>query len=258
MKRMKIYTKVVWDIESMRVIESESYDYDGPVELACGATGGQKEIASSQQSFMNQLNADFAQNFGAQSDIYKNLTQSLTPMLEAGPNQQGFSPEERAALNTSAINTTGANYRNAAQAVGGQLAGRGDDSGIESGVDQQIKGNLAGQAAGQLSTEQNQITQADYAQGRQNFFGAEAGLGGVASGLNPTGLAGQATSAGDAAATSANNIAAANAAPWNAVGKLVGGVAGDLLGGPGFNLISGLGGHSSKGQSDAVNGDSAG
>ena len=264
MKRMKIYTKVVWDIESIRVIESESYDYDGPVELACGATGGQREIASSQQSFMNQLDSDFASNFGAQSDIYKNLTQSLTPMLEAGPNQQGFSPAENAALNTQAINTTGANYRNAAQAVGGQLAGRGlpggsgDGSGLESGIDQQIKGNLAGQAAGQLSSEQNQITQANYAQGRQNFFGAEAGLGGVASGLNPTGLAGQATSAGDAAATSANNIAAANAAPWNAVGKLVGGVAGDLIGGPGFNLISGLGGHSSKGQSDAVNGDSAG
>ena len=125
MKRMKIYTKVVWDIESMRVIESESYDYDGPVELACGATGGQREIASSQQSFMNQLDSDFAANFGAQSDIYKNLTQSLTPILQAGPNQQGFSPEELAAMNTSAINTTGAAYRNAAQARQGALAGRG-------------------------------------------------------------------------------------------------------------------------------------
>ena len=129
-------------------------------------------------------------------------------------------------LNTQALNTTGANLRYAAQAVG-RVGNRGarrcDDSGIESGVDQQIKGNLAGQAAGQLSNEQNQITQANYAQGRQNFFGAEAGLGGVASDLNPEGLAGTANTAGSDAATAANNIASANAAPWQMVGGLVGG-----------------------------------
>lgn len=202
----------------------------------CGATSQQTQIANSQQDFMKQLDSAFASNFGKQSDIYANLTKSLTPIAEAGPNQQGFSPEELAAMNTSALNSTGAAYRNAAQARQGALAGRGlpggsgDGSGLESGVDQQIMGNLAGQAAGQLSSEQNQITQANYATGRQNFFNAEAGLGGVASGLNPEGLAGQATGAGNAATTGADDVANANAQPWQMVGGLVGGLGGAAIG----------------------------
>lgn len=202
----------------------------------CGATTAQKQIAGSQQGFMSQLDAAFGQNFGKQSDLYQNLTRSLTPTLNAGPNQQGFSAEENAALNTNAINTTGANYRNAAQAVGGQLAGRGDGSGLQSGVDQQIRASIADKAAGQLSDEQNQITQANYGQGRQNYFNAVTGLGGVAAGENPTGFAGQATAAGNAAATGANNVANANAQPWQMVGGLVGGLGGAAIGkipGPG-------------------------
>ena len=181
---------------------------------------------------MSQLDAAFGQNFGRQSDIYQNLTRSLTPTLNAGINQEGFSPEEKAALNTNAINTTGANYRNAAQAVGGQLAGRGDSSGLQSGVDQQIKGDIAAKAAGQLSNEQNQIVQADYGQGRQNYFNALSGLGGVAAGENPTGFAGAANQAGNDASAGANNVAAANAQPWQMVGGLVGGLGAAALQGP--------------------------
>jgi len=113
--------------------------------------------------------------------------------VEAGPSQQGFSPEELAAKNTQALNSTGANYSNAARAVQGQLSGRGGDSGLESGIDQQIRGTLAGEAAGELSREQLGITDENFATGRKNFLNALSGESVLAKEFNPAEFSSQAT-----------------------------------------------------------------
>jgi len=117
----------------------------------------------------------------------------LSPIVEAGPSQQGFSPEELAAKNTEALNTTGANYANAARAVQGKLSGRGSDSGLASGIDQQIQGVLAGEAAGELSREQLSITDQNYAVGRRNFENAISGESALAKTYDPTAYSSQAT-----------------------------------------------------------------
>lgn len=36
---MKIYNKIVWDIETLEVLEVDSFEYSGPVAL-CGGGGG--------------------------------------------------------------------------------------------------------------------------------------------------------------------------------------------------------------------------
>jgi hypothetical protein len=62
-------------------------------------------------------------------------------------------------------------------------------------VDAQLKEGVATSAAQTQSNEQLGATEANYAQGRANYGQAVGGLESVASGENPTGYAGAATSA---------------------------------------------------------------
>jgi hypothetical protein len=173
----------------------------------CGPSPQQTAEAASQEAFAQTLQANYNTNFANNEAILGHLTNVLTPIAEAGPNQQGFSAGEKATLNTNAIDTTGANYNNAARAVQGQLSGRGTPGGPQSGVDQQINASIASQAAGQASTEENQIEQADYATGRANFNNAVSGLGGVAAQYNPNGSASVANSGASAAYSEAEQDA---------------------------------------------------
>lgn len=173
-------------------------------------------------SFSTLLSANYSQNFGKQSAILQHLNDILTPIAEAGPGQEGFTPTEKAALNTRAIDTTAGNYRNAAQAVGNSLAGRGDST-LESGVDQQIKGTIASEAAGKLSSEELGITEADYATGRENWKSAVSGLGGVAAAENPGAIAGEATNANQGSFSEAKSNAEASSAWVQDIAGLAGG-----------------------------------
>src|ERR1019366_3677671 len=101
----------------------------------CGPTGAEKSLAAQQQQYSQTVQNNYSTLFGEQQGAMSNLSNLLTPIAEAGANQSGMSAAELAAQNTQALDTTGANYANAARAVGNQLAGRGGDSGIESGVD---------------------------------------------------------------------------------------------------------------------------
>lgn len=198
----------------------------------CGASGAQKSISAAQNNFFTQLQSSYNQEFAGQEGILNSLTASLSPVLNAGPNQAGFSSAENAALNTRAINQTGANYKNAQQAVGEQLAGRGGGSAnLGSGVSAQIQGGIAASAAGELSGEQNQITQANYATGRQNYFQAASDLGATAGGYGANAGAGEATGAGGAAASEANTIAAQGNQWIGALGGALGGAASAFGGG---------------------------
>ena len=153
----------------------------------CGPSGAEKNLAGNEQAFASTLQNSFSSRFANQSDILNGLNSALSPILEAGVGQQGFTPAELAARNTQAINTTAGNYRNAQQAIGTRMSGRGGggSSGLVSGVDQQIKANLASQAAGTLSNQENQITAENYATGRNNFFNATAGMNALAGLENP-------------------------------------------------------------------------
>lgn len=152
------------------------------------------------------MNSNYAQLYGKQSAITQNLTNVLTPIVQAGPSQTGFSAAENAALNSEAINTTGAENRNATQAVGNELAGRGDNSGLASGTEAQIKASLASSGAEQLAGEQLGITKANYAQGNKNYNAAVEGLSNVAGIENPNPTASEANTAGENAFKSADTI----------------------------------------------------
>lgn len=142
----------------------------------CGPSGASEQLAGSAQSLSSIASANYNQRFQDQSGVLQSLNNILTPIATAGPNQEGFNAAEKSALNTQAINSSGAASKNAIQSIQGSLAGRGGDSGLVSGVDQQIEASVKSNQAGNLANAQNNIVQQDYAQGNKNWQEATAGL----------------------------------------------------------------------------------
>lgn len=174
----------------------------------CGPTGEESSIERQQSTFMSELQANYNENFSEQQSVLNHLNSVLQPIVSAGPGQQGMTAQEKSALTTEAIDTTGANYASAARALNNELAGRAGGGNLpESGVDEQLAEGLAAQSAGQLSSEELGITNEDYQLGRQQFNEAVGGEESLAGMENPNATAGQATSAGNAAFTSADQIA---------------------------------------------------
>jgi len=157
----------------------------------CGPTSSEKLLEGQSQSFSSMLQGNYSTLFGNQLDVLGAINKSLSPILAAGPNQQGFSAQELAALNTQAINSAGAAARNASQAVGnfGAGQGAGGSTGIVSGVQKQLQSSVASSSANQLATTQDQITQANYNQGSANYWRAQGGMEQLAQGYSPNAAA---------------------------------------------------------------------
>lgn len=169
----------------------------------CGPSGAQKTLSNEQSQFFNELQASYSQNFGEQQAVLSSLNNALQPILEAGPNQPGFSAAETAALNSEAINATAANARNAEVVAGSSVGG---NTGVTTGGTKQLEAGIASEAGKNLSSEENQIGLTSAELGRQNFFNAEQGLAGIASLENPVPYAGASNTAGGLAFNEATQI----------------------------------------------------
>jgi hypothetical protein len=189
-----------------------------------GASSAQKNLATSTGNFYTTLQGAYNTHFADQSNILSNLHNAWTPILNGGPNEQGFSASELADLNSNAINRTASNYKFAAQAANETMAARGGGNTFApSGAVDQVNADIATGAAQQLSSEQNQIDQANYAQGRKNFSEASGALSDVARQHNPLGFASAAGNTGDQAFKTDTQINAENNSWKN---DLIGGLTG--------------------------------
>jgi len=221
----------------------------------CGPSQQETSLQGMESGFMQQYSGAFNTNFANQQNVLGQINSQLSPILAKGINQTGFSSPELAAYNTQAINTTGAGYKNAAVAVGNQTAGMGDST-LESGVQQQLKAGLASGASGQLSGEQLGITQANYAQGRQNYQTALGGMQSLAQAYSPQSYAGLTQQAEGQSFGQANQIAQQQAQEEQAIAGGVTSLAGAAAGGLGnldqtggstggeqaMNFLTGMGG----------------
>jgi hypothetical protein len=215
----------------------------GPRVLA-KASSAETNLQQQQSEFYTTLTNNYKQQFANQSAILGSLTTAFQPILAAGINQYGFSPTEDASLRTSASDTIAQTQAGAQTALNNQLAARGGgNSVIPSGAEEQLRAGFLSSAATQQAQASNQITQAGYNQGRQNFLSAQGALSNAAGLYAPQGYAGEATSAGSSAFSMANTINQQNNA-WKAeLGGALGGIAGAFVGGPmGAELGSKLGG----------------
>jgi hypothetical protein len=203
----------------------------------CGASSAQVGLQNAQISFYNEMTADYQQTYSQNQQILKSLTASFSPILAAGPNQEGFSSAELQSLESSATTGVGQNYAAAQKALAIQQGAQGGgNSFVPSGANSEMRGQLAQSAAQQESSEQLGIQQADYQTGQQNYWQAAGALGGVANAYNPTGYSGAATGAGGAASTTANEVEQANNS-WMQLAAGALGATGSALGGGSLGKI---------------------
>jgi len=248
---MIVYTRIVIDMNTSAVLEEEGFLYEGPVALACGGPSQQQQqISQAQQNFYNTMTQNYSTLFAGQSAILSNLNAAMSPILAAGINQYGFSPQEDSALRTQATQGAANAYASANKALGQQTAAQGGGNAfLPSGANAQLQGQLNSAAAANQANNQLGITEQGYAQGRQNYLSAAQSLGQTASIYNPTGLASSANTGGSDAFNSATTDFQEQGSAWGAIGGLLGGVAGSFLGPVGSALgskvgswIGGLGG----------------
>jgi len=173
----------------------------------CGPSGAEKQIGGSEQKLSQIMQSNYIQNFGQQQAVLQSLNNTFTPIVEAGIGQQGFGPQELAALNTQATEGVAANYQKAQQALNTSLATRGGGNEIlPTGASAALKETLASQAAQAQSAANLGITRENYAQGRQNWREATAGLETLGQQYNPVATGGLATGANQAAFGEASQI----------------------------------------------------
>jgi len=252
---MRIYTKLEYhwnDAMGRYVLDSaDSFEYNGIIAQACGATQGQKDVAASSTTFMNQAQQQAGTVFGASSQVFNGLMKTFAPIVAAGPSQRGFSAAEAANLKSQAITQTGQSYKNAKQALGENLAAAGGgNTALPSGVAANAALQLANAGASQTASELGQINEADYATGRQNYLSAVQGELSAPGVYNASSTStGTAVNAGSEAATAQNDVAQADNSVLQGVLGAVGAIGGGIATGGMSNLGAGLGffGGKSKG-----------
>jgi hypothetical protein len=231
---MRITTKISWDLETGRVLEHKSYDYEGPMDLCCGPSSQETAIEASQQSFMTMLMNNYQTQFANQQEALGTLNKAFAPVLAAGPNASAWDMPggavAEAALTSTAINTTAAGARQAEQAVAGEGAGRGASSGIQTGIQKQINAVIASQATGQLGAQELGIQELGQQLGRQQYNMAVGGEQALAGAYEAS--AGGAMGGANTAATSAYNMAETNAMAatqeFSAIAGGIGAMGGDV------------------------------
>jgi hypothetical protein len=199
----------------------------------CGATGAQTQIQDEELQAYQQAQQMTAEEYADQKAIYAPMESQFQSIFAMGPDQEGFSGGEKADLNAQAVEGTATNYGEAAKAVGEKLAAEGGGNAeVSSGGADELKEQVAESAAQSESSQETQIEEADYNQGRQNWQAAGEGLETIASGENPLGYENAETSSGSAAGTTANQIAEEDNSWINAAigaaGSIGGGFAGDF------------------------------
>ena len=153
----------------------------------CGPTAQEESLQQSSQNFSSVLQQHYETQYGRQLDVLDKLSNSLNPILAAGPNQRGMSAEELNARNTQAINAAGAASRSAQQAARtfGAGEGGGATSGVTSGITKQIESAIGTQVATNLGNVQGDIVAQDYAKGSENYWRAQGAEQQLAAGYNP-------------------------------------------------------------------------
>jgi len=231
---MNVITKIVWDAETLAVLERHSYDYsDGaPIERACGASSEQKQAFANEKKVSDLLTENFQQFAGENQAILGNITGVLEPISDKGPSQFGMSPEQEAAERTITGEELATAGTEATNAVRGALASRGGGTSyLPSGSEAAIIGTIAQNEAVKEAEAQARITERGYDIGRQNWEFATEGLMKA-----PGALEAPVTGAGEAATGAAGQemqggtaITQANEAWMQPVGQIIGGVAQGLI-----------------------------
>ena len=226
---MFISTKIVLDIETGAVLARESYECSGKVVLCKGASAAENAAAASTASLNATIQQSMQTMFANQQNVVQAINNAFEPILQAGPSQQGFSPQELAAQKTSVIENNAQQFANAERATQGAFASRGGGNEVlPSGVEAQVEGSLAADTAAKTAAGLTNVDIANWATGRQNFQNAAGIESGVMSSQGIGQIAGTAVQGSENAFSQQSKITEENdaASPWAMVGGILGSVAG--------------------------------
>lgn len=179
--------------------------------MCLGPSSGLVQTGKEQLNAYNTAVDQATLEFGDANKAYNTLMSSLVPIETAGPGQTGFSAPLESAINATTVDTTAAEYRNAATAVKEDIgAGGGGSVALPSGANIATELALSETAAQQESSLVRANTSADYAQGNANWQFATNGIEAAPGVFNSANAATTAaTNAGSASATTQNDITAA-------------------------------------------------
>lgn len=205
---MKIATRVIFDIETLRLLDWEGFDYEGPVAMAGrGPSQQQKDAATSQSNMDKQLSDTFGRQEAfteAQQNkanpFYTNLLNNGLPYMN---------------MMTDAASGNTARAFQPAKAQLEQSLGQSANA-LPSGFATQARSDLA---SNQAQAYDQQLQQAQGANLQAKEQGA-AGIIGQGQAANPTAYSGQAISGNQSV------MNAPLASPG--LGGLLGGIAGGL------------------------------
>ena len=147
-----------------------------------GASSEEQGLEAQGSALSRSLEANYKTSFADQMDALKQL-QSQISRIQSGQTGPGFSADELAARTGQIVNQAGANARNVEQAEANQSAGQifggaSDASGLAraSAIRQQLTGEAESAAETQKAGALENLTAANYAQGRENAARTASGL----------------------------------------------------------------------------------
>jgi hypothetical protein len=148
---MRISVNPVLDIETLRWLPAESFEYDGPIEELRGA-------ASAAQQQLGTTNAIGAQ----QQEEANQLEQGLIPGYTSLMNTGYLSPADKAAATTSEMGATAAPFKSAEFQAANRAGATGNASDLTANEDQLAleESQAAGTAAANLQQQQMQNQEA--------------------------------------------------------------------------------------------------
>ncbi len=215
---MKIYTKVVRDIETWELLESEFFEYSGPIELCKG--GASKAEQSNADAMRAAQTGLMQQALGAQNMQLGAVNKVLDPMIANG----GLAPGVESAMNSQVMNNIPAQFRGVQGNINNNLVARGITGGQMGAGGGAVARQFGQLGAMQAAMQQQGLT--DVQLQKQNALMGDLGLkmgvggqyGGQVGGFNQgsLGALGQGV-------TAANNADQASTGLW---GSLIGGAAG--------------------------------
>lgn len=193
-----------------------------------GAPSGQTALADAQTQMYTAESNDMNQLFSEDEALSNEIQGVYGPIFQQGPSQLGFSQGELNTLNSGASTGVGQSFAAANSAMKENLeSAGGGTTQLPSGALTKAEEGLTTAGAAQLSGEENQIQQADYAQGNANFNAASNALLGVGNVFsNSIAEGGVANSGGSAANQTESAIASENESPFAAVMGALGGITG--------------------------------
>lgn len=223
---MRVYTRIVIDMETLKVIESDWFDYSGPIAL-CKGDNTASGAETSQADFSKTLQSAFNTNNAAQQNQLNFLNNKMQSAID---NPQGYRPDVLASMRAQANDAVSSQAQNVQRSVNNAEMTRGGASALPSGVSSQIAASIASQAGEAGNRAQQDITIGDANLKNQNQWNAVKAEEGVAGLENPTGMSNSETGVADSVSSLGNTVTQ-SAGPT--FGSILGGVVGAGIGAAG-------------------------